>query len=478
MQRDGSLFSFLYFFSFSPPFYVYIYINYANPYLPGSRGGKRSVTHLSKAQLTRKRANDREAQRNIRQRNKEHVGALERQIALLQKQEEDWDVQVKELQDGLRLEYNQRVKLEDENKVLRAQLGQSEQTGQAVPLAVRHSVQQDEQVLSIVQEGVLITKYPETWVQVPPEDMSVSTYPATDQIYAATMAYDESEASQQLYTTTADPMWVDSVAYTQVSQALIKPVPAWTPFETNMTQPTRYSFSPVESTHLYANASSWPAQPSPSWQSGTKIKPPTTHIDHLVMSIIDAQRQLVTAGGQLPSLDIPPVQALINQPSPARLAPKLAKIMAGYNSLLSTRGFAHLPERLASFIVMYRFIQFLISPSPSTFKALYPWQRPQPSQLTVPHPAWMDFPPWPAFRDVLIAAQHRYDTPEFHADYAANLSVNFPHDPAAAVVLVDGQVRISECMARHLRDVENASMRRPFAVKYPEFRDVCRFDEV
>jgi hypothetical protein len=52
--------------------------------LIGSRGGKRSVTHLSKAQLARKRANDREAQRNIRQRTKEHIKSLEKKVKELE----------------------------------------------------------------------------------------------------------------------------------------------------------------------------------------------------------------------------------------------------------------------------------------------------------------------------------------------------------------------------------------------------------
>lgn len=338
-------------------------------------------------------------------------------------------------------------------------------------------------MLSVVQEEVLLPqKYPESWVQVvSPEGMPVSTYPSTDQIYAATMTYNDAESSPQLYTTTTDSMWDDSVAYAQVSQTLIKPVQAWAPFQVNMAQQqTRYSYSPIDNAHLYASAPSWQAQPSlPSWQTGTKLKPPITHIDHLVMNIIEAQRQFFSSGGgQLPSHDIPPVQTLINQPSPARLSPKLAKIMAGYNALLSNRGFALLPERLASFVVMYRFIQFLIAPTDASFKALYEWQRPQHSQLSIPHPSWMDFPPWPKFRDKIIEHQDRYDNAEFHKDYASNLSINFPHDPSRAVVLVEGQLRISECMARHLQDIENASMRKPFVEKYPEFRDACRFDDV
>ncbi|KAF2401692.1 hypothetical protein EJ06DRAFT_555349 [Trichodelitschia bisporula] len=48
-----------------------------------SRAGTRSVSTLTAAQLERKRANDREAQRAIRQRTKDHIEQLERRIAHL-----------------------------------------------------------------------------------------------------------------------------------------------------------------------------------------------------------------------------------------------------------------------------------------------------------------------------------------------------------------------------------------------------------
>jgi hypothetical protein len=55
---------------------------------PDPRVGTRSVNTLSDAQLERKRANDREAQRIIRQRTKEHIETLERQVAELSEQKE------------------------------------------------------------------------------------------------------------------------------------------------------------------------------------------------------------------------------------------------------------------------------------------------------------------------------------------------------------------------------------------------------
>lgn len=52
-----------------------------SPKYQDPRVGTRSVNTLSAAQLERKRANDREAQRIIRQRTKEHIENLERQVA-------------------------------------------------------------------------------------------------------------------------------------------------------------------------------------------------------------------------------------------------------------------------------------------------------------------------------------------------------------------------------------------------------------
>ncbi|KAL2824153.1 hypothetical protein BDW59DRAFT_162718 [Aspergillus cavernicola] len=56
-----------------------------------TRAGTRRVTHLSAEQLERKRANDREAQRTIRQRTKEHIERLELQVAELRAKGDKFD---------------------------------------------------------------------------------------------------------------------------------------------------------------------------------------------------------------------------------------------------------------------------------------------------------------------------------------------------------------------------------------------------
>lgn len=81
-----------------------------------SRAGTRSVTTLTAAQLERKRANDREAQRAIRQRTKDHIDTLERQVRDLNAQlENNSSTKMMELM-------RRNEELEQENAVLRARL--------------------------------------------------------------------------------------------------------------------------------------------------------------------------------------------------------------------------------------------------------------------------------------------------------------------------------------------------------------------
>ena len=78
------------------------------------------MKHLTMDQRARKQAHDREAQRNMRQRTKEHVEFLEEYIKFLESG-------VEKLQEGMTSEHIDSVlkknqELEDENRMLRGQL--------------------------------------------------------------------------------------------------------------------------------------------------------------------------------------------------------------------------------------------------------------------------------------------------------------------------------------------------------------------
>ena len=89
-----------------------------------SRAGTRSVTTLSAAQLERKRANDREAQRAIRQRTKDHIEHLERNITELRSMQDSNEKLVINTQ-------RRNQELEEENAYLRTKLGEA---GYPVPI--------------------------------------------------------------------------------------------------------------------------------------------------------------------------------------------------------------------------------------------------------------------------------------------------------------------------------------------------------
>ncbi|KAJ5624968.1 hypothetical protein N7510_001277 [Penicillium lagena] len=82
------------------------------------RPGTRKVSSLSAEQLERKRANDREAQRSIRQRNKEHIEQLEGQVATLQSQITDLRTRSERFDELIR----RNTALDEENSRLKHQL--------------------------------------------------------------------------------------------------------------------------------------------------------------------------------------------------------------------------------------------------------------------------------------------------------------------------------------------------------------------
>ncbi|KAF7713721.1 BZIP transcription factor [Penicillium ucsense] len=83
-----------------------------------SRSGSRKVSSLSAEQLERKRAMDREAQRSIRQRTKEHIEQLEQQVVLLRTQVDSMRSQNQQFDDIIR----QNATLQDEIARLKTQL--------------------------------------------------------------------------------------------------------------------------------------------------------------------------------------------------------------------------------------------------------------------------------------------------------------------------------------------------------------------
>jgi hypothetical protein len=141
------------------------------------------VKHLSTGQRARKRAHDREAQRNMRQRTKQHIEFLEEYIKFLESG-------VEKLQEAVRLDGFESVlkknkELEDENRMLSGQL------------------------------ALQMSEFSSHWVLQPNDPLQpfpMTTY--TNQIYHPTKV-DNVEFSQHLYFTTVAPWWDYPIEFEQ-----------------------------------------------------------------------------------------------------------------------------------------------------------------------------------------------------------------------------------------------------------------------
>lgn len=169
-----------------------------------SRSGTRKVTALSSEQLERKRANDREAQRSIRQRTKEHIDHLERQVSSLQAQIAEMQSHSDRYQEVLQ----RNVALEDEVGRLKRQLAYSAHPGMASSgeeaLPYRSGWHSGE------QPGNLASNVPGASTMIPSSQFTGSPHPLSSRLPRTPSAISMSNRSShpqdwQQYTTTRSP---------------------------------------------------------------------------------------------------------------------------------------------------------------------------------------------------------------------------------------------------------------------------------
>lgn len=113
-----------------------------------SRAGTRSVSTLSAAQLERKRANDREAQRAIRQRTKDHIDGLENTISELRRSQEVSEKTAQSTRQRNR-------ELEEENSYMRMKLNEA---GLAIDLPLQSMIKRDSITEDLMTDKSLVSR--------------------------------------------------------------------------------------------------------------------------------------------------------------------------------------------------------------------------------------------------------------------------------------------------------------------------------
>ncbi|KAF7563209.1 hypothetical protein G7046_g922 [Stylonectria norvegica] len=504
------------------------------------RKGTRSVSTLTPSQLARKRANDREAQRAIRARTKDHIERLEQELKDVKSAQPDGQA------------YRDLVR---QNQVLEKQVRELKMAMSTTMTSPPYSTSVYDDSLSTTSghisspraspfptsdyqsmsdfnsQYVPLTSNCETWASgvALPSNVSSPSSSAHADDYAAgyiptsapTSMVPSSNNSSNNATAVAlkavkmefdevdNHVPRDGVSYD--GQRVFANGPS--PVTLHATAPSaaapaaaveRVSRSGVLSPAPVIGSLNLQPYPGGSfWQIPVYITAPACRADELLVGFIHSCRRLSRIESIYEMLGPPriDVRSLFTDqqqqqqmmmprrhqqrhmpPSPLATASSPHPITDLVRALIDNGGITRLIERIAAFAPMQTFICWLAHPTPETRARVCADYIPLQSQLSTPHPQWLDLVRQGALREIMIARQDVYATEEFQRVYSDALRlVNWPF-PSLDGLITDsrtGHVWLSDALMAHAMDGNNWRLNESFARRYPElggFVDIERDD--
>jgi hypothetical protein len=478
---------------------------------PGSRG----VANLTPEQLAKKRANDREAQRAIRERTKNTIEGLEARIRELESQQP-----YQELQRALA----DRDRALQECEALRTRLaavagivgnrdlGQTGLNGMTTPInrALKALLTPDGTELAALtaQQSPLPStsvhstpsQYPQVqpspaqqYEQAPqqhlhPDLRSPNNSSATDSPGGAPSHYQSSEGQARKWTPEAQAHHhypAHSLPYEQPRSA---PAAQMQPSEhngerlgVNFLLEQQHS-SPVPKPKASTLSGDEPGNASRILSRSIRTCP----LDHLVASFVLARRTQFASGVPLSQVVGPDKPSLISLTHPDAkigastdsLTPLLLNILSKFPDIDRD------PERLAVLYGMYYLARWFVCPCSQCLEDCPAWARPLPEAADNQHPVWIDYLPWPSMRRKLYLARTPGTRPhfeDFFVSFTKTMSVNWPYPQDSCFKVTPSStpgelpsIELSRPFIDHITYLGNWSLGPAFAAQFPELVDDVR----
>ncbi|KAK5661505.1 hypothetical protein OQA88_11409 [Cercophora sp. LCS_1] len=477
---------------------------------PGSRG----VANLTPEQLAKKRANDREAQRAIRERQRLRNEYYEREIRELKSQRP-----YQELQAALQQTAAVQAEMDSIKRVLasivatiepilgRSAVGQPPTQPPADFPSLRPLPQQPQPLnagstpASIASPGSGHWHSPATTTtaidaqqdQHPVHAIQQHDVPQGLEIGPERLGLDFVLDPTQKLTVAKIQSGIngaqDSPQYSHVpmkhdwtgtpAAVATTPTSATTTTATTTTYPSSSTSSSRPRQHP-PHPLPQPTQPPVDLTHATtpfKNSQPTCPLDSLLLDFLSERRQRAAEG--LPTAEIigpryPSVSSLLN-PAVSRFSHPLSKV---FTDILACFPFiAALPERVAVLYIMFLIMRWQVLPTPENYSRLPEWVRATPSQLERPHPAWMDHIPFPQMREQLICGYEPGGFPfeNFFIPWTSTLRVNWPYEDVDVLLRSpiggngeeEEELVINPVFERHLRRLENWTLGDVFNDAFP-----------
>ncbi|WEW56688.1 hypothetical protein PRK78_002136 [Emydomyces testavorans] len=202
----------------------------------------------------------------------------------------------------------------------------------------------------------------------------------------------------------------------------------------------------------------------------------TCPLDSILLNFLRSRQREAAEGmskGHLVGPPYPSVSSLLN-PEKSDNSHPLSKVFTDIISKFPD--IRDLPEKVAVVYVMFLLMRWQIYPTQENYDRLPEWITPRASQLVTPHPAWIDYLPWPRMRDRMIASYADYDFNNWFIPYTTTLSINWPYADSDALIAIPNSEEyvINPVFESHLRNLNNWSLGPAFARHYPGLVDTCR----
>ncbi|EME44848.1 hypothetical protein DOTSEDRAFT_87360 [Dothistroma septosporum NZE10] len=454
---------------------------------PGSRG----VANLTPDQLAKKRANDREAQRAIRERTRNTIESLERRIRELESQQP-----YQELQRVVQ----ERDRALSECEELRKRLGSiagivggsqrpdlnelAALTAQQSPLPPVETNQHNQKAYATPGQG-----------QPPVEQQ---------QQQQQHHIHPELRSPQSPNTQTSPPSRTASTdpAY-QAGEATVR---RWSPSldhapNFSATNGVQHDQRPSSSSHLQQTPNGdrhglrFLLEPSNSDPSGTQpyhsstppdqpiyarltnVGSPSGPLDYLLIDFHRSRTKMLREGSSKFDAigpDYPAFAVLLDSNSPEQehqhpVSALLVDMLSKFPDV------AELPEKVAVLYMMFLLLRWLICPCAECYERLPQMMRPVQEQYERTHACWSDYLPWPHMRKTICTSERPVNFDDWFVPYTKTLSLNW-HLPNDCILIPAGEeerpsLKINPAFEHHLRNLENWSLGSEFQRQYPDFVD-------
>ena len=207
---------------------------------------------------------------------------------------------------------------------------------------------------------------------------------------------------------------------------------------------------------------------------------PSCPLDGLLLDFLAEQRARAAEGispQKLVGPAYPSVSSLLN-PERSKYSHPLSKV---FTDILRTfPDLCTLPEQVAVLYIMFLVMRWNISLTQETYDRLPDWMTPRATQLFSPHPAWIDNLPWPRMRDRMVQVYPQVHFDNFFIPYTTTLSLNWPYEASDCLLKVPGseELSINPIFEQHLRDLNNWSLGPAFAKAFPILAETTKIRDV